>query len=57
MITKLTKEQEDQMEVFRDISLSVGLATGPTNREVVIPLFKKLYSEYLGKRHLRFSFS
>jgi hypothetical protein len=47
MITELTKEQEEQMEVFRDISMSVGLATGPTNREVVIPLFKQLYRDIL----------
>jgi len=47
MITSLTEEQASQQYVYRDISMGVGLKTGPTNREAVIPVFKELYTKIL----------
>lgn len=49
-IESLTQEQIDAQDTYAQISMSVGLQTGPTNREVVIPLFKQLYEDFLQKK-------
>lgn len=48
-IVELTKKQEEEMFVYRDIYMDIGLACGPTNREAVIPAFKALYTKILNK--------
>jgi len=45
----LTPEQIDAQETFAAISFDVGLKTGPTNRETVIPAFKELYKTFLNR--------
>lgn len=48
-IETLTPEQESMISVYRDIGIQIGLATGPTARETVIPEFVKLYEQILEK--------
>lgn len=42
-IDKLTPEQEAQINVYRDMGIEIGLATGPTNREVATRCILEIY--------------
>jgi hypothetical protein len=43
-ITKLTKEQEEYLPIFRDEYLKHGLSCDPVNKEEIIPLMAEAYS-------------
>lgn len=56
MITELTEEQKAQIPVYRDMSMGIGLATGPCDREMATKAIKDLYefSEKTAPEHVVF---
>lgn len=57
MIDTLTPEQTAQLAVYRDMGLEVGLAKGPTNREVATECIKEIYDLIQKPRPQKFIFT